>query len=81
MVDVEVVIAPHRALLMLILKSSWSAAYVFSQGSGALWCDVDIVEVSYYGQQTGPQPEQTYAELVERIRGIDPHIGSGTQVR
>ncbi|KAG0628282.1 hypothetical protein M758_1G015100 [Ceratodon purpureus] len=50
------------------------------EGPGALWCDIDVVEFTYYGIPTGPPREQTYTELVDGLRGIDPHIGAGTQV-
>lgn len=65
--------------LSLLLNSVYSC-YSYSQGPGALWCDIDIVEFTYFGIPTGPPRAQTYTELVDGLRGIDPHIGAGTQV-
>lgn len=50
------------------------------QGPGALWCDIDIVEFTYFGVPNAAPREQTYAELVDGLRGMDPCIGAGTQV-
>ncbi|KAK8675716.1 hypothetical protein V6N13_033780 [Hibiscus sabdariffa] len=50
------------------------------QGPGDLWCDVDVVEFSYYGAPAAAPKEQLYTELVDGLRGSDPIIGSGSQV-
>jgi hypothetical protein len=46
-----------------------------------VWCDVDVVEFSYYGAPAPTPKEQLYDELVDGLRGSDPCIGSGSQVR
>jgi hypothetical protein len=45
-----------------------------------VWCDVDVVEFSYYGAPAPTPKEQLYDELVDGLRGSDPSIGSGSQV-
>ena len=45
-----------------------------------MWCDVDVVEFSYYGAPAATPKEQLYSELVDGLRGSDPCIGSGSQV-
>ncbi|GJN40704.1 hypothetical protein PR202_gb29968 [Eleusine coracana subsp. coracana] len=50
------------------------------QGPGGVWCDVDVVEFSYYGAPAPTPKEQLYDELVDGLRGSDPIIGSGSQV-
>ncbi|ONK60968.1 uncharacterized protein A4U43_C08F24620 [Asparagus officinalis] len=50
------------------------------EGPGGVWCDVDVVEFSYYGAPTPTPKEQLYTELVDGLRGSDPCIGSGSQV-
>ncbi|KAH8964667.1 hypothetical protein BDL97_04G079100 [Sphagnum fallax] len=50
------------------------------EGPGGVWCDVDVVEFSYYGTPATTPKEQIYTELVEGLRGNDPSIGSGSQV-
>ncbi|KAJ8751534.1 hypothetical protein K2173_016768 [Erythroxylum novogranatense] len=50
------------------------------EGPGGVWCDVDVVEFSYYGAPASSPKEQLYSELVEGLRGSDPCIGSGSQV-
>jgi hypothetical protein len=50
------------------------------QGPGGVWCDVDVVEFSYYGAPAATPKEQLYDELVDGLRGSDPSIGSGSQV-
>lgn len=50
------------------------------QGPGGVWCDVDVVEFSYYGAPAATPKEQLYTELVDGLRGSDPCIGSGSQV-
>ncbi|ERN17096.1 uncharacterized protein LOC18445429 isoform X2 [Amborella trichopoda] len=50
------------------------------EGPGGVWCDVDVVEFSYFGEQTTAPKEQLYSELVDGLRGSDPCIGSGSQV-
>ncbi|GMI86003.1 hypothetical protein like AT5G45030 [Hibiscus trionum] len=50
------------------------------EGPGGVWCDVDVVEFSYYGAPAAAPKEQLYTELVDGLRGSDPIIGSGSQV-
>ncbi|XVF87089.1 hypothetical protein PTKIN_Ptkin18bG0092200 [Pterospermum kingtungense] len=50
------------------------------EGPGGVWCDVDVVEFSYYGAPAATPKEQLYSELVDGLRGSDPIIGSGSQV-
>ncbi|XP_015885195.1 protein NARROW LEAF 1 isoform X2 [Ziziphus jujuba] len=50
------------------------------EGPGGVWCDVDVVEFSYYGAPAATPKEQLYNELVDGLRGSDPCIGSGSQV-
>ncbi|KAK1625976.1 hypothetical protein QYE76_000291 [Lolium multiflorum] len=50
------------------------------EGPGGVWCDVDVVEFSYYGAPAATPKEQLYDELVDGLRGSDPSIGSGSQV-
>jgi len=45
-----------------------------------VWCDVDVVEFSYYGAPAPTPKEQLYDELVDGLRGSDPIVGSGSQV-
>ncbi|XP_073004128.1 protein NARROW LEAF 1-like [Typha latifolia] len=50
------------------------------EGPGGVWCDVDVMEFSYYGAPAPTPKEQLYDELVDGLRGSDPCIGSGSQV-
>ncbi|KAG9438920.1 hypothetical protein H6P81_019085 [Aristolochia fimbriata] len=50
------------------------------EGPGGVWCDVDVVEFSYYGAPAPTPKEQLYSELVDGLRGSDHCIGSGSQV-
>ncbi|CAN6451903.1 unnamed protein product [Victoria cruziana] len=50
------------------------------EGPGGIWCDVDVVEFSYYTSLVATPKEQVYTELVEGLRGSDPRIGPGSQV-
>ena len=50
------------------------------QGPGGVWCDVDVVEFSYFGAPEPVPKEQLYTEIVDDLRGGDPCIGSGSQV-
>ncbi|KAJ8499108.1 hypothetical protein OPV22_009660 [Ensete ventricosum] len=50
------------------------------EGPGGVWCDVDVVEFSYYGAPAPTPKEQLYNELVDGLRGSDQCIGSGSQV-
>ncbi|XP_028759299.1 protein NARROW LEAF 1 isoform X2 [Neltuma alba] len=50
------------------------------EGPGGVWCDVDVVEFSYYGAPAATPKEQLYTELADGLRGSDPIIGSGSQV-
>ncbi|VFQ97441.1 unnamed protein product [Cuscuta campestris] len=52
----------------------------YLEGPGGVWCDVDVVEFSYYGAPAATPKEELYNELVEGLRGGDPCIGSGSQV-
>ncbi|KAE8688664.1 arginine/serine-rich protein 45-like [Hibiscus syriacus] len=45
-----------------------------------VWCDVDVMEFSYYGAPAATPIEQLYTELVDGFRGSDTVIGSGSQV-
>lgn len=51
-----------------------------NQGPGGVWCDVDVVEFSYFGAPEPVPKEQLYTEIVDDLRGGDPCIGSGSQV-
>lgn len=50
------------------------------EGPGGVWCDVDVVEFSYYGAPAATPKEQLYSEIADGLRGSDPCIGSGSQV-
>ncbi|OWM88529.1 hypothetical protein CDL15_Pgr002296 [Punica granatum] len=50
------------------------------EGPGGVWCDVDVVEFSYFGAPEPAPKEQLYTEIVDDLRGGDPFIGSGSQV-
>ncbi|XP_039038522.1 protein NARROW LEAF 1-like [Hibiscus syriacus] len=50
------------------------------EGPGGVWCDVDVVEFSYFGAPEPAPKEQLYTEIVDDLRGGDPLIGSGSQV-
>lgn len=50
------------------------------EGPGGVWCDVDVVEFSYYGAPAQTPKEQLYTELVDGLRGSYAFIGSGSQV-
>ncbi|XP_052202019.1 protein NARROW LEAF 1-like [Diospyros lotus] len=52
----------------------------YLEGPGGVWCDVDVVEFSYFGAPAATPKEQLYNELVDGLRGSDPYIGSGSQV-
>ncbi|KAK6931936.1 hypothetical protein RJ641_001560, partial [Dillenia turbinata] len=52
----------------------------YLEGPGGVWCDVDVVEFSYYGAPAPTPKEHLYNELVDGLRGSDPSIGSGSQV-
>lgn len=45
-----------------------------------MWCDVDVVEFSYFGAPEPTPKEQLYTEIVDDLRGSDPCVGSGSQV-
>ncbi|KAL6514008.1 Protein NARROW LEAF 1 [Orobanche hederae] len=49
------------------------------EGPGGIWCDVDVVEFSYFGSPEPTPKEQLYTEIVDDLRGSDPCIGSGSQ--
>lgn len=50
------------------------------EGPGGVWCDVDVVEFSYFGAPEPTPKEQLYTQIVDDLRGGDPSIGSGSQV-
>ncbi|GLT81083.1 hypothetical protein SLA2020_524880 [Shorea laevis] len=50
------------------------------EGPGGVWCDVDVVEFSYFGAPEPTPKEQFYTDIVDDLRGGNPHIGSGSQV-
>ncbi|CAA2987747.1 Hypothetical predicted protein [Olea europaea subsp. europaea] len=50
------------------------------EGPGGVWCDVDVVEFSYFGAPEPAPKEQLYTEIVDDLRGSDLFIGSGSQV-
>ncbi|MFQ6659565.1 hypothetical protein Gotur_028417 [Gossypium turneri] len=50
------------------------------EGPGGVWCDVDVVEFSYFGAPAATPKEQLYTKLADGMRGSDPIIGSGSQV-
>ncbi|XP_042028231.1 protein NARROW LEAF 1-like [Salvia splendens] len=50
------------------------------EGPGGIWCDVDVLEFSYFGAPEPTPKEQLYTEIVDDLRGSDPCIGSGSQV-
>ncbi|XP_061354728.1 protein NARROW LEAF 1-like isoform X2 [Gastrolobium bilobum] len=50
------------------------------QGPGGVWCDVDVVEFSYYGAPAQTPKEQLYTELADGLRGSGSCVGSGSQV-
>ncbi|OIW11668.1 hypothetical protein TanjilG_10814 [Lupinus angustifolius] len=50
------------------------------EGPGGVWCDVDVLEFSYFGAPEPVPKEQLYTEIVDDLRGGDPCIGSGSQV-
>ncbi|XP_059283573.1 protein NARROW LEAF 1 isoform X1 [Lycium ferocissimum] len=50
------------------------------EGPGGVWCEVDVVEFSYFGAPEPTPKEQLYTEIVDDLRGSDPCIGSGSQV-
>lgn len=54
--------------------------YIY-QGPGGVWCDVDVVEFSYYGVPAATPKEQLYDDLLDGLRGSDPCIGPGSQVQ
>ncbi|KAI6687057.1 hypothetical protein NL676_023885 [Syzygium grande] len=50
------------------------------EGPGGVWCDVDVVEFSYFGAPEPAPKEQLYTAIVDDLRGGNPCIGSGSQV-
>ncbi|KAK4399524.1 protein NARROW LEAF 1 [Sesamum angolense] len=65
-----------HSVYLLLLRFYSIGAY----GPGGVWCDVDVVEFSYYGAPAATPKEQLYTELVDGFGGSDPCIGSGSQV-
>lgn len=72
----------HRHLLcdLLGLFHFQCIYLLLIQGPGGVWCDVDVVEFSYFGAPEPTPKEQLYTALVDDLRGSDPCIGSGSQV-
>ncbi|KAI3952388.1 hypothetical protein MKX01_005255 [Papaver californicum] len=52
----------------------------YLEGPGGVWCDIDVVELSFSGAPAQTPREQVYTELVDGLRGSDLCIGSGSQV-
>ncbi|KAI7758361.1 hypothetical protein M8C21_013722 [Ambrosia artemisiifolia] len=50
------------------------------EGPGSVWCDVDVVEFSYFGAPAPASKEQLFTEIVDDLRGSGSCIGSGSQV-
>nr|XP_043628271.1 protein NARROW LEAF 1-like [Erigeron canadensis] len=50
------------------------------EGPGGVWCDVDVVEFSYFGTSEQTTKEQLYMDTVDDLRGSGSSIGSGSQV-
>lgn len=71
-------IETHKYCLCLIFGVN--CYFYFNQGPGEIWCDVDVVEFSYFGAPEPAPKEQLYTEIVDDLRGGDPCIGSGSQV-
>lgn len=65
---------------MLTFSSLPQPIPFLNQGPGGVWCDVDVVEFSYFGAPEPAPKEQLYTEIVDDLRGSDPCIGSGSQV-
>lgn len=59
---------------------SYTVYLNIGQGPGGVWCDVDVVEFSYFGAPAAAPKEQLCTELADGMRGSDPIIGSGSQV-
>lgn len=41
---------------------------------------MDVVEFSYFGVPATVPKEQMFSKVLDGLRGMDPTIGSGTQV-
>lgn len=65
----------YLSVLLFILPP-----FFVEKGPGGVWCDVDVVEFSYFGAPAATPKEEFYTELVDGLRGSDPCIGSGSQV-
>ncbi|KAI3755969.1 hypothetical protein L1987_55780 [Smallanthus sonchifolius] len=50
------------------------------EGPGSVWCDVDVVEFSYFGAPEPTSKEQLYTDIVDDLHGSGSCIGSGSQV-
>ncbi|XP_071730308.1 protein NARROW LEAF 1-like [Rutidosis leptorrhynchoides] len=50
------------------------------EGPGSVWCDVDVLEFSYFGAPEPTSKEQLYTDIVDDLRGSGSCIGSGSQV-
>ncbi|XP_024438284.1 protein NARROW LEAF 1 isoform X1 [Populus trichocarpa] len=70
----------HVQCLPAALEEVKLPFHCMGQGPGGVWCDVDVVEFSYYGAPAATPKEQLYTDLVDGLRGSDPCIGSGSQV-
>ena len=63
------------------LRNVKNDLFVCLKGPNGLWCDVDVVEFSYYGTSSLAAPkEKLHTELVQGLQGNDTHIGPGSQV-
>lgn len=70
----------HFNFLKVLFFCSFQLLCVIEQGPGGVWCDVDVVEFSYFGAPAATPKEEFYTELVDGLRGSDPCLGSGSQV-
>ncbi|KAI3845468.1 hypothetical protein MKX03_023403 [Papaver bracteatum] len=50
------------------------------EGPGGVWCEVDVIELSFFGAPAQTPKEEVYSELIDSLRGGEPCIGSGFQV-
>nr|XP_025880576.1 uncharacterized protein LOC4336986 isoform X4 [Oryza sativa Japonica Group] len=83
-VTIEILTSGIRATLSCRLNISCSTPFqclpAILEGPGGVWCDVDVVEFSYYGAPAQTPKEQMFSELVDKLCGSDECIGSGSQV-
>ncbi|PWA97295.1 hypothetical protein CTI12_AA030020 [Artemisia annua] len=67
-------------LPVVLIMHIYMSIFVIQQGPGSVWCDVDVVEFSYFGAPELASKEQLYTEIVDDLRGSGSCIGSGSQV-